>query len=187
MRWTSGIHLCRQKRKCHLIQCKHHTSWIHTFMGKNNRGKLDVKGRSAPSEDKLHKFRLHRTQTRACLPDISTTLSAEADGNFSFSICAMRTSPSVCVDRPLRTWPGTTTWGGAEKKKRGAMSRESLGFASQIEPVSPRRGSCYKCIYLRGAEDPQGRGDGAAQAPSTGHHGGDSQSVRQSVWPREVD
>lgn len=40
------------------------------------------------------------TYTRADinLPDISTTLSDAANGNFSFSIFAIRTSPSVCVD-----------------------------------------------------------------------------------------
>lgn len=32
------------------------------------------------------------------LPDISTTLSDAANGNFSFSIFVIRTSPSVCVD-----------------------------------------------------------------------------------------
>ena len=55
------------------------------------------------------------------LPEISTTLRDEAEGNFSFRTLAMRTSPSVsvCEDRCLRTGPSATTWGG---RRRAAVS-----------------------------------------------------------------
>lgn len=53
-----------------------------------------------------------------CLPDISTTLSDEAAGNFSFSIFAMRTSPSVCVDRGLCSCAVTAVWGGGDEFSR---------------------------------------------------------------------
>lgn len=46
------------------------------------------------------------------LPDISTTLSDAANGNFSFSIFVMRTSPSVCVDIHFCMWAEKVTWGG---------------------------------------------------------------------------
>lgn len=42
-------------------------------------------------------------------PDISRTLSLEARGNFSFRILAMRSSPSVCDDKPLCSWPTAAT------------------------------------------------------------------------------
>lgn len=95
----------------------------------------------------------------ACLPDISTTLSDDADGNFSFSTFVMRTSPSVCVDRPLCSCL-KTTW----------KTSRCQALASRDRLASPQLH--FKVCLLHSFEEP-----GAQTAP------GRSNPANKSAWP----
>lgn len=97
------------------------------------------------------------------VPDISTTFRDAASGNFSFSILVMRTSPSVWVDRHLRTWPETTTWMGEDSSEE--FSRHLL--ALQANHVSIRRETFNHFVS---AKKPQGSGGCAGQALSESRH-----------------
>lgn len=109
------------------------------------------------------------TWSDPCLPDMSTTLSDEANGNFSFSIFAMRSSPSVCVDRHLCTWPETITWGG-RNEVRWAVKFSQLLLASQTDRLICGAWADKKCIYSITAKNPKSRDHSAWQAPFTSQH-----------------
>lgn len=99
----SELHVKQQHYKQSFLFYSHRNFWntVYPNCWLRQNDCCDLRDRDNPR---------YLTELLQILPDISTTLSEEAEVNFSFRIFVIRISPSVCVDINRCIGAETTTW-----------------------------------------------------------------------------